>query len=121
MPGDRAVLIPFLSDPPSPIPEGTRVFKVGNSDRLGSGFNNDNDTISMYNLDGTVIDRIPYDCESENRLNCSSENGESLTIEGMSIERGDASDKESFSLQTPSPGADTSNIQGVANCNEGPS
>jgi hypothetical protein len=115
--GERAVLIPFNSVPPSPIPSGTRIFKVGNSDRLGSGFNNDNDTIFIYDAAGSIIDRIRYDCDDSDNTpiqNCGTDD-ESLVVEGSSIARTSATDPTSFELQTPSPGGGS--IADTRNCN----
>jgi len=95
--GERAVFIPFNSAPPSPIPAGTRIFKVGNSDRIGSGLNNDNDVIYIYDDAGSIVDEIRYDCRANLLKNC----GADIT-QGKSIERTDAFDAESF-VNVPDP------------------
>jgi len=113
-PGFRAVIIPFNSVPPTPIPDGTRIFKVGTKNAIGSGINNGNDVIKIFDDNGSVIDEIRFSCvEKPPPLNCGSV-GE--FEEGETIERTDALDVESFQVSEGSPGLAISGFQNAADC-----
>lgn len=113
-PGERVILIPFLTDATPFLVDGVRVFKVGMGNSLGSGLNNANDRIYIYNENREIIDTMEYSCEDD-RTNCPTD-----FEEGKTIERTNALDAESFVTSEGTPGIAIDGFQNaLAGCDEG--
>ena len=128
--GEYAVLIPFDTAQNQTLltalyPLNARIFTVGDGNSIGSGLNNNNDFVYIYDAEGNVVDTIFYKCDepsdSDNREknNCAGfEAVNDPANANKSIERQDANDTDSFVISPPGGTPGTEIEGGVQNLRE---
>jgi len=116
LPGEYAVFIPSAAAEDesyiNSFPSGAKLILV-EGEQIGSGLNDDNDRIYLYDENGNIVTTMGYDCLNSPFLNC----GDGNFPTGGSLERKKAGDDDSFELQiNPSPGAENSGFSDQTLC-----